>query len=67
MEDQDQNTNAIELYLCGTEDVIDLLIFIHQEGEPAERARLNSAILTLLHAATHRLKTIDQRLHGTAA
>lgn len=65
--DQDGNANAIDLYLCETEDIIDLLIFIHQEAEPAERLRLTSAILTLLHAATHRLKNIDERLHREAA
>jgi len=59
--------NAIDLHLCETEDIIDLLIFIHQEAEPAERLRLTSAILTLLHAVTQRLKTIDEKLHREAA
>jgi len=59
----DGNANAIDLHLNETEDIIDVLIFIHQEAEPAERLRLTSAILTLLHAATSNLRKIDERLH----
>lgn len=65
--DHDGNINAIDLSLSETEDIIDLLIYIHQEGEPAQRLRLTSAILTLLHAADARLKQIDERLHPKAA
>ncbi|PBC03282.1 hypothetical protein [Mesorhizobium sp. WSM3860] len=65
--DHDGNINAIDLSLSEAGDIIDLLIYIHQEAEPPERLRLTSAILTLLHAADARLKQIEQRLHPMAA
>jgi hypothetical protein len=58
----DQHSNSIELCLCEAEGIMDVLIFIRIEAEPAQHMALNDACVTLLHLAIERLRKASVRL-----
>lgn len=58
--------SSVELGITEAEGIVDVLIFIHQEAEPAQRLRLNDGILTLLHMAGERLHKASIKLGSMA-
>lgn len=58
----DQHCNAIDLSLIEAEGIMDVLVFIRIEADPAQHLALNDACVTLLHVAVERLKKASARL-----
>ncbi|RWE95757.1 hypothetical protein [Mesorhizobium sp.] len=67
MTDKEIDLNGISLNICEVEGILDVLIFIAHEAEPAQRIRLTNAILTLLHLAGERLGKASEKVEGLAA
>lgn len=61
-ETMDVHLNSVDLALCETEGILDVLIFIRIEAEPATHQRLNDACVTLLHLAIERLQKASGKL-----
>lgn len=64
--DKDIDLNGISLNICEVEGILDVLIFIQIEADPAQRLRLTDAILTLLHLAGERLGKAGEKVEGLA-
>ncbi|MBZ9856718.1 hypothetical protein LB566_23280 [Mesorhizobium sp. CA13] len=58
----DGHSNMIDLNLCEAEGIIDVLIYIRVEAEPAQHQALNEACVTLLHLAKERLRKASAKL-----
>jgi hypothetical protein len=59
---EDIDLNGVDLCICEVTGIIDVVLFIHQEAEPAQRDGLNDATLTLLHVGD---RTIAESQHET--
>ncbi|AID30844.1 hypothetical protein MCHK_3037 [Mesorhizobium huakuii 7653R] len=57
---------GVELSLSETEDIVDVLIFLHEETSPADRLRLNEAMVTMLRLASDRLRRVSTKLGAWA-
>ncbi|RUV59832.1 MULTISPECIES: hypothetical protein [unclassified Mesorhizobium] len=67
MTNKDIDLNGISLNICEVEGILDVLIFIQSEADPAQRLRLTDAVLTLLHLAGERLGKASEKVEGLAA
>ncbi|RWG44163.1 hypothetical protein [Mesorhizobium sp.] len=64
---KETDLNGISLNICEVEGILDVLIFIQLEAEPAQRLRLTNAILTLLHLAGERLGKASEKVEELAS
>lgn len=58
----DGHFNSVDLSIIETEGILDVLIFIRIEADPAQHQRLNDACVTLLHLAKERLQKAVAKL-----
>lgn len=65
--DNDGHINAIDLNICEAEGIMDVLIFIRLEADPARHETLNDACVTLLYLAIERLRKASARLEDLKA
>jgi hypothetical protein len=56
--------NGIDLCFSEIEGILDVLIFIRLEADPAQHQALNDGCVTLLHLAMERLHKASGKLNG---
>ncbi|TPM06798.1 MULTISPECIES: hypothetical protein [unclassified Mesorhizobium] len=65
--DDSGHINTIDLCLCEAEGIVDVLLHIRVEADPAQHQALNGACVTLLHVALERLRKASARLDALKA